>query len=147
MQGLIIGPASALLPKAHKPQLRTHQQLPEPRLAWNDKGILTLTVNTPNDPVAPFNEHPRMSSFDPVVRESFRHSILYGKQRSGRVMTDGVHFRSSSMARDISWVAWLVLWRSSCLTARRSSSSDAKLSTSPANSSVQNVRATHSDCT
>ena len=43
----IIGSASALLPKAHKPQLRSQQQLPDHRFAWNNKGVLTLDSNSP----------------------------------------------------------------------------------------------------
>lgn len=54
----VIGPATGyrlarLLPKAHKPQLRSHRQLLEHRLAWNNKGISILVIKFPKSACCP----------------------------------------------------------------------------------------------
>ena len=147
MLGPIIGPASALLPKAHKPQLRLSSTTSRTSTCLERQGHLDLNSKVPDSPAAYLTSIPGCRVSIPSYVNLFPRPDQHGKKPKGRVMADGVHFRSLLMARDISWVAWLVPWRSSCLTARRLSLSDAKLSTSPANFSVQNVRCTYIDRT
>ena len=84
-----------------------------------------------------------MSTFDPVVCTFSRDSAeLSCRERDKNADDCARPSRSSSMAKATYWVVWQVSLPSSCSMARRSWWSAARRSTSPANSSAQNVRYT-----